>query len=76
LEKIAKEAINNSKEQSGQFHSAKCFRIIFTSGATESINFALKHGINFEKGSILLQLKQRHKAILGTCDFLEIKGVK
>lgn len=50
--------------------------LIFTSGATESINLALK-GIalsNQEKGSHIITVETEHKATLDTCKYLETIG--
>ena len=49
--------------------------IIFTSGATESINIAIK-GLfeNLNQGEIVT-LKSEHSAVLNTCRYLEMKGI-
>lgn len=51
--------------------------IIFTSGATESINLALKGYVeeNFDKGNHIVTSKTEHKAVLKTCEYLETKGI-
>jgi cysteine desulfurase len=76
--KIAKEAINKARNQVASLINTNASEIIFTSGATESINFALKGFMesNFEKGNHIITVKTEHKAILGTCEFLETKGVE
>lgn len=76
--KIAKDAINKARNQVATLINTNASEIIFTSGATESINFALKGFIesNFEKGNHIITVKTEHKAILGTCEFLETKGVE
>jgi cysteine desulfurase len=76
--KIAKEAINKARNQVATLINTNASEIIFTSGATESINFALKGFMesNFEKGNHIITVKTEHKAILGTCEFLETKGVE
>ncbi|MGP1930960.1 MAG: aminotransferase class V-fold PLP-dependent enzyme, partial [Arsenophonus sp. ET-DL12-MAG3] len=52
--------------------------IIFTSGATESDNLALKGIANFysKKGKHIITSKTEHKAILDTCHQLEHEGFK
>ncbi len=47
--------------------------IVFTSGATESINLAIKGAVEFykDKGDHVITLKTEHKAVLDTCKRLE-----
>jgi len=71
-----KKAIENSREIISSFINCDSKEIIFTSGATESINIALK-GIalnpnNNKKHIITLQTE--HKAVLDTCKYLETVG--
>ena len=72
----AENAVKKSREQLANLINAIPEEIIFTSGATESINWALK-GI-FEsytaKGSHIITQKTEHKAVLDTCKYLETKG--
>lgn len=75
---IAKNAIKKSRAQIANL--LYCFEdeIIFTSGATESINLALKGFLesNSHKGNHIITVKTEHKAVLNTCEFLETKGLE
>jgi cysteine desulfurase len=74
----AQGAIDKSRKQVADFIGAETSEIIFTSGATEAINMALK-GV-FEayqtKGNHIITCKPEHKAVLDTCTYLEEKGAK
>lgn len=75
--RIIKKKIEQSRDFCAQLINCSSDEIIFTSGATEAINFALKGFFeeNFEKGNHLITCKTEHKAILNTCAYLEEKGV-
>ncbi|MBK6621807.1 MAG: IscS subfamily cysteine desulfurase [Saprospirales bacterium] len=72
----AEEAVDYAREQVAQLINADPKEIIFTSGATESDNLALK-GI-FEmysrKGNHIITAKTEHKAVLDTCGRIEKMG--
>jgi cysteine desulfurase len=72
----AKEAVSNARFEIGKYINAESSEIIFTSGATESINIALK-GV-FElyqiKGKHIISCQTEHKATLDTLNYLESKG--
>lgn len=72
----AEEAVNYAREQVAQLIGAEPKEIIFTSGATESDNLALK-GV-FEmyaaKGNHIITAKTEHKAVLDTCEHIEKMG--
>src|SRR5690554_5943648 len=72
----AKEAIEKARIQVAKIINTLEQEIIFTSGATESINLALKGYIesNNHKGNHIITVKTEHKAVLATCDYLETKG--
>jgi cysteine desulfurase len=74
----AKEAIENARSQVSKLINAHNKEIIFTSGATESINLALKGYVegNIEKGNHIITVKTEHKAVLATCEYLETKGIE
>lgn len=50
--------------------------VIFTSGATEAINMAIKglYLANYERRSRIITVKTEHKAVLDTCAYLEELG--
>jgi cysteine desulfurase len=72
----AEEAVHTAREQVASLLHAKPEEIIFTSGATESDNLALK-GIAWayrDKGSHIITTPTEHKAVLDTCKALEKQG--
>ncbi len=75
---IAEEAVEVAREQVAALIAAEKNEIIFTSGATESINLALK-GV-FEsystKGKHIVTIATEHKAVLDTCKHLEKYGAE
>src|SRR5690606_30637324 len=75
---LVKNEIEKSRELCADLINADSSEIIFTSGATESINYALKGFFeeNFEKGNHLITCKTEHKAVLKTCEYLETKGIE
>ncbi|HRO83570.1 MAG TPA: IscS subfamily cysteine desulfurase [Niabella sp.] len=72
----AEAAIEKARNQVSQLINAESSEIIFTSGATEACNLALR-GI-FEmfatKGNHIITSRVEHKAVLDTCKALEKKG--
>ena len=75
---IADDAIKTSRKQVADLINCVEQEIIFTSGATESINLAIK-GVwdNYKtKGKHTITLKTEHKAVLDTCKALEKKGAE
>lgn len=73
---IANRAVKNARQQIADLVGAEhSDEIIFTSGATESNNLALKGVIKKSKpGSRLITIATEHKAILDTCKALEKEG--
>lgn len=67
------EAIENAAWQISDLIGAKEEEIIFTSGATESINLATKGLINQDKKHIVT-VATEHKAVLNTCQYMETIG--
>lgn len=74
---LAEAAVEKGREQISQLINASSpDEIIFTSGATESDNLALK-GIAYSyksKGNHIITQKTEHKAILDSCKFLQREG--
>ncbi len=72
----AKEAVEYAREQAAELIGAEPNEIIFTSGATEGDNLALK-GV-FEayaaKGNHIITCVTEHKAVLDACRHIEKKG--
>ncbi|MCC6461554.1 MAG: IscS subfamily cysteine desulfurase [Saprospiraceae bacterium] len=74
----AEEAVDYSREQIAQLLNAEDKEIIFTSGATESNNLALKGVFEMyaRKGNHIITAETEHKAILDTCKHLEKQGAE
>ncbi len=72
----AEEAVEKAREQVAKAIGADAKEIIFTSGATESDNIALKGAVEMyaEKGNHIITLLTEHKAVLDTCRRLEREG--
>ena len=72
----AKKAIEEARHHIAQLINAEDSEIYFTSGATESINWAIKGFLeaNPDKGNHIITVKTEHKAVLKTCEYLETKG--
>jgi cysteine desulfurase len=74
----AEEAVEKARKQVADLIGANAKEIVFTSGATESDNLALKGVAEMyaEKGNHIITLATEHKAILDTCKRLEKDGYK
>ncbi len=72
----AEEAVENARAQIAKLINASPKEIIFTSGATESDNLAIKGVAEMyrEKGNHIITQVTEHKAILDTCKRLEKYG--
>jgi len=72
----AEEAVDKARNQIAGIINAKSKEIIFTSGATESDNVAIKGVVEFykEKGNHVITCVTEHKAILDSCRALERSG--
>lgn len=72
----AEEAVENARNQVADLINADPREIVFTSGATESNNLAIKGVAQFYngKGKHIVTSKIEHKAVLDTCRELETQG--
>ncbi len=72
----AEEAVENARAQVADLVGADPKEIIWTSGATESDNLALKGAAHFyqKKGKHIVTVKTEHKAVLDSCRQLEREG--
>ncbi|MGN0317321.1 MAG: cysteine desulfurase family protein [Lachnospira sp.] len=71
-----KNAIEDARETIALCINAKPDNIIFTSGGTESDNWAIRSGIANNKKGHIITSRFEHHAILNTCNYIEEKGGK
>jgi cysteine desulfurase len=74
----AEEAVEYAREQVASLIGCSPKEIVFTSGATESDNLALKGVFEMyeEKGHHVITVETEHKAVLDTCHHLEKRGAE
>jgi cysteine desulfurase len=75
----AEAAVDEAREQVARLiHASSPKKIIFTSGATESDNLALKGVAEFykEKGNHIITCLTEHRAVLDSCKILERRGYR
>jgi len=74
----AEDAVEKARKQVASLVGATSKEIVFTSGATESNNLALKGVAEMyaEKGNHIITAATEHKAILDTCKRLEKHGIR
>ncbi|MEC8193657.1 MAG: IscS subfamily cysteine desulfurase [Myxococcota bacterium] len=72
----AKDAVEHAREQVANLIGGDAKEIVFTSGATESDNLAIKGVARFyeSKGKHIITCATEHKAILDSCHALEAEG--
>ncbi len=72
----AEEAVEKAREQIARLIGAGAMEIVFTSGATESDNLAIKGVAEMyaEKGNHIITCQTEHKAVLDTCKRLQQRG--
>jgi cysteine desulfurase len=75
---IAEEAVDYAREQVAKLIGADPKEIIFTSGATEGDNLAIKGVFEMyaSKGNHIITTTIEHKAVLDTCKHLEKQGAE
>ena len=73
---VTKKAIEKARKQVAELLNCKPSEIIFTSGGTESNNYAIK-GValaNEKKGNHIITSTIEHPAVIEVCKYLELKG--
>ncbi len=72
----AEEAVELAREQIAALIGAEPKEVVFTSGATEADNLAIKGVVEAyaAKGSHIITVATEHKAVLDTCGHVEKKG--
>jgi cysteine desulfurase len=74
----AGEAVQVAREELATLMGAEPSEIIFTSGATESVNLAIKgvYEMFSNKGKHIITVSTEHRAVLDTCNHLEKQGAE
>jgi cysteine desulfurase len=74
----AEEAVENARKRIARLINCDAKEIVFTSGATESDNLALKGLVEMykEKGDHVITCSTEHRAVLDTCKALEKRSIK
>lgn len=73
---LAEEAVEEAKERIAKAFKCKKNEVVFTSGATESINLALKGFVDLNPDYQIISCETEHKATLEVVSDLAIKNVK
>jgi cysteine desulfurase len=75
---VAEQAVDKARKQVGDLIGATAKEIVFTSGATESDNLAIKGVAEMyaERGNHIITAATEHKAVLDTCKKLEKQGFR
>ncbi len=73
---VAEQAVETARERVAKAIGASPKEIVFTSGATESDNIALKGAVEMyrSRGKHLITVETEHKAVLDVCKYLERSG--
>src|SRR5262244_3427022 len=74
----SEKAVDNARKQVADLIGASPKEIVFTSGATESDNLAIKGvaDMYYERGDHIITAVTEHKAVLDSCKKLEKRGFK
>ena len=72
----ARQAVDRARQRVADLIGAEPNEIVFTSGGTEAINYALRGAVDKEEGCSrhIITSQVEHQAVLNTCDYLEGKG--
>lgn len=75
---VAEEAVEKARKQLADLVGATSKEIVFTSGATESNNLAIKGVVEMyaQKGNHVITAATEHKAVLDTCKRIEKHGAR
>ncbi len=75
---VAEEAVKMAREQVAGLLGAEPGEVIFTSGATEAVNLALKgyYEIHQGRGRHIISVQTEHPAVLDTLAYLESRGAR
>ena len=73
---IARDAVETARAQVANSINATHEEIIWTSGATEANNLAIKGAANFykRKGKHIITCKTEHQSVIAPCQYLETQG--
>jgi len=76
--KLARDAVEDARLQVAALVGAQFSEIVWTSGATESNNLAIKGAAEFyaDRGRHIVTSMTEHKAVLDTCRYLETRGTR
>lgn len=74
----AEEAVKIARTQVAQLINAEADELVFTSGATESINLAIKgvYANYHKKGNHIIAVTSEHRAVLDCCESLKKQGAE
>lgn len=72
----ASEAVKQARQQLADLLGCETHELVFTSGATEAINLAIKGVADAysSKGKHIITVQTEHKAVLDVCAYLETRG--